>query len=272
MPLPTILERILDDTRDALGRRRRDVPLSALESRPLFDRTPLSLADALRRPGLAVIAELKKASPSRGLIRADFDVTALAQDYAAHGAAALSVLTEPLHFQGSLDALATARSVTDLPLLRKDFILDPYQIFEARAFGADAVLLIAAALERGHLDELLACARELGLSALVEVHDPHELDRLDFDRVDILGVNNRDLHTFTVDRDHAVRVFAHVPEGPVRVAESGMKTAEDLAAMARAGVDAVLMGEALMRAEAPGDHLAGLLGELARLAPDVVSE
>lgn len=251
----TILDRIVEDTRSLVEKRKRNVPIRALEERPYFSGPTLPFASALRRDRLAILAELKKASPSKGLIRGEADFPDVARQYKLHGAAALSVLTEPLHFQGSLDDLAGIRQVVDLPLLRKDFIVDPYQLVEARAYGADAVLLIAAVLDRSQLYDLHQAAAELGLSCLVEVYELDELDKVDFDQVEVLGVNNRDLRTFDVNVDHSIDVFAHAPPGCVRVSESGLRTADDLAHLRRHEVDAVLIGETFMRARHPGRML-----------------
>ncbi|MFQ5569987.1 MAG: indole-3-glycerol phosphate synthase TrpC [Rhodothermales bacterium] len=254
----TILDRIVEDTRSLVARRKQTVTVRSLEERPCTNAPTLSLEQALRRDTLAILAELKKASPSRGVIRADYDVTELAHQYKTGGAAAVSVLTEPTHFNGSLDHLAQVRQTIDLPLLRKDFIIDPYQLLEARAYGADAVLLIATVLDRSQLFDLHQAADELGLSCLVEIYDPSELDKIDFDQVTILGVNNRDLRTFEVDINRSLRVFEAVPEGVVRVSESGLRTAKDLAHLRRNGVDAVLIGETFMRATYPGQTLAAM--------------
>lgn len=259
--MATILDRIVQDTLGVLADRRRMVPLAELEAKPLYDRKPISLARALRNattsrpmeaaPGCAIIAEAKRASPSKGIIRPDYDVAAIAEAYAAAGAAAMSVLTEPLHFQGALEHLEQARHVS-IPLLRKDFIVDPYQITEARAWGADAILLIATILERGQAAELIAAARELGLSVLMELYDARELDKLDVDTLNIMGVNSRDLNTFDVNLQRAVDVLSSLPERVVRVAESGIQTPEDVRMLARHGVDAALIGETFMRADDPG--------------------
>jgi indole-3-glycerol phosphate synthase len=182
----------------------------------------------------------------------------LARQYKHGGADAISVLTEPLHFQGSLEYLAAVRHAVDLPLLRKDFIIDPYQLIEARAYGADAVLLIATALERHQLYDLHQAAADLGLECLVEVYDPRELDKLDFTQVKILGVNNRDLRTFEVDIEHSLRTFAQAPDTVVRVSESGLGDAKDLAHLRRNGVHAVLIGETFMRAPHPGEAVRAL--------------
>ena len=261
----SILNDIVDDTRHLLSRRKRAVSVGTLEDRPLFGRDPLPLAPALRREELTVIAEVKKASPSKGVIRSDFDPVDTARQYAENGAAALSVLTEPQHFQGKLDYLAQVRSVVDVPILRKDFIVDPYQLVEARAYGADAVLLIAAVLDAQQLYDLHQAAGELGLSCLVELYDREELGKVDLDQVKVLGVNNRDLRTFEVDLDHSLRIFEEVPPSLVRVGESGLRTAQDLAHLRRHSIDAVLIGETLMRAPQPGEKLRSLRENTARL-------
>lgn len=261
----TILDQIISDTREELSRRKRDVQVSRLQGARYFSRSTINFADALKSGRPSIIAEVKKASPSKGIIREEFDPAGIASAYEDSGAAAVSVLTEPLHFKGSLDDLASVRAVVDLPLLRKDFIVDPYQLFEARANGADAVLLIAAVLDRFHLHDLVQASRELGLASLVEVYDTSELDRIDFDEVSILGVNNRDLRSFEVDVDHSVRVFEHVPREIVRVSESGLSSAEQLAHLSAHGIDAVLIGETFLRSDKPGDALARLRDEVAEL-------
>jgi len=261
----SILDRIIEDTRALVARRKQTVPARVLDDRIALAAPTRSLDVALRQETLAVLAEIKKASPSQGVIRADFDVADLAQQYENHGAAAVSILTEPLHFQGTLDNLELARQTIDLPLLRKDFVIDPYQLLEARAYGADAVLLIAAVLDRQQLHDMHQAAHDLGLDCLVEVYEMHELDRIDFDHVGILGVNNRDLRTFEVDINHSLRVFEQAPHEVVRISESGLKTAADLAHLRRHGVDAVLIGETFMRAPHPGQHLASLKAEVAWL-------
>ena len=254
----SILDRIVEDTRRLVDQRKQSLPARVLEERIATGGETQSLEKALRRDHLAILAELKKASPSKGIIRTDFDVTDLAHQYEAHGAAAISVLTEPQYFEGSLDNLSLARQAVAVPLLRKDFIIDPYQLLEARAYGADAVLLIAAVLDQQALYDLHQTANALGLDCLVELYQHEELDKIDFDQVTILGVNNRDLHTFEVDISHSLRVFADAPRDVVRVSESGLRTAKDLAHLRRHGVDAVLIGETFMRAPHPGQTLASL--------------
>lgn len=256
----TILNTIVDDLSADLCRRKQQVSVASLESMPGFERIPMSLArglkdetQAIRR--LSVIAEIKRRSPSRGRLRESFEPAGIARSYELAGAKAISVLTEENHFEGSLSHLAEVRAAVNLPVLRKDFITDPYQIFEARAFGADAILLIATLLERQHLQELIAAAQELGLSCLVELYDEHELDRIDMDIISILGVNNRNLHSFEVDITRAPRILARIPEHIVRVAESGLGTGADLVRMQESGIDAVLIGEALIIETDPGEAL-----------------
>ncbi len=261
--MATILDELVLGARSEAARRRKQISARELEGR--FPSERRSLAEALRADGLSVIAEAKKASPSQGVIREHFEPAAIAEMYQEAGAAGVSVLTEPLQFQGALEHLAETRQSCDLPLLRKDFIVEEYQLLEARAYGADAVLLIATVLERAHLTDLLQAARELELECLVELYDMDELDRLDFELVEILGANNRDLRTFEVDRSHAPRVLAHAPDHVVTVAESGLRTAEDLADVHAAGIDAVLIGEAFMRAEHPGQALRDLLEQTNKL-------
>ena len=262
--MATILDRILDDTRVLVAERKTVTPAAALMRRAAFHAPTLSLARALRRPdGPATIAECKRASPSEGTIRAEYDPAAVARSYKQAAAAAVSVLTEPAHFGGSLDHLAAVRHAVDLPVLRKDFVLDEYQLVEARAYGADAVLLIAAALDPARLADLLDAARDLGLGVLVEVHATDELDKVDLDRVDVLGVNSRDLATFAVDLGRAERVFSLLPDRVVRVAESGITTAEDAARLRRAGADAFLIGTHFMRQPDPGRALAAFRRETA---------
>lgn len=263
-PLPpdvsTILDDIIDDTRELVARRKTETPTAELKERPFYaDRDPLSLVDALQERGMSFIAEVKKASPSKGEIRDDFDPAGIAQQYATNDVSAISVLTEPLHFQGSIEHLAWIRAhVQDVPLLRKDFIIDPYQLVEARAVGADAVLLIATALDPGQLSELHAAASELGLSCLVEVYSEEDLEKIDWDQVEIVGVNNRDLKTFEVDIENSLRIFEQVPRSVGRVAESGLSDPETLVRLRNAGINGVLIGEHFMRAEDPGEAVTNL--------------
>lgn len=266
--MSNILTNIINDTRTLVERRKQETPVSGLKKRPFYDeRDPLSLVEALKEQGLSFIAEVKKASPSKGEIREDFDPAKIAQQYAQHGAAAISVLTEPLYFQGSIEHVAWIRAHTpDTPLLRKDFIIDPYQLVEARAVGADAVLLIATALDPGHLSELHHAATELGLSCLVEVYSLDDLDKVDWNQVEVLGVNNRDLNTFDVDVENSLRIFEQVPKSVGRVAESGLSDPETLVRLRKAGVNGVLIGEHFMRAKHPGEALSQLRAEGKKIA------
>jgi indole-3-glycerol phosphate synthase len=205
-----------------------------------------------------VIAEVKKASPSKGVLRADFQPAAIAQSYAEHGAACLSVLTDVNFFQGSSEYLRQARAACNLPILRKDFMVDLYQVYEARAMGADAILLIVAALDHGLMAELEACALELGMDVLVEVHDGAELDAALQLRTPLVGINNRNLRTFDVTLDTTLGLLAAIPPERLVVTESGILGPQDVQRMRDANVHAFLVGEAFMRAENPGQELARL--------------
>ncbi len=217
---------------------------------------------ALQRGAPAIIAEIKRASPSKGLLRASAAPAVLAKLYEDNGASAISVLTESEHFMGSLEDMADVRAASALPILRKDFITDEYQLLEARAFGADAVLLIATVLERGRLHALQQVAAALTLESLVEVYHMQDLDRVDWDLATMVGANNRDLRTFRVDPMRAARILQHVPQPVVRVAESGLRLAGQLSWLHEAGVDAFLIGEHFMRAADPGAALKGMLTHL----------
>ena len=247
----TILDQILKAKRAELERRRKEEPLAALEQRASETPLPLNLSGALMGPGVRLIAEVKKASPSRGLLCPDFDPVALAFTYADNGAAAISVLTEVDHFQGSLEHLFQVKSAAGdagLPVLRKDFIFDPYQVYEARAYGADALLLIVAMLEPAQLQELLGVARTLWLQVLVEVHLQHELEVALEAGAEVIGINHRDLKTFQMDLSLTERLRPMIPQGKIVVAESGIHSREDVARLQKAGVNAVLVGEALVTA------------------------
>jgi indole-3-glycerol phosphate synthase len=247
----SVLERIVEDTRDEVKRRRKQVPLSKLET--LLERRSGTegfrpFSEALTRPGVSVIAEHKRRSPSAGTIRDGASVSEVVKAYERGGATALSILTEPFHFAGSLDDLREARAASSLPVLRKDFIVDPYQLYEAAAAGADAILLIVAALELPQLDSLLREAGALDLDALVEVHDERELEQALEVEADVLGLNNRDLSDFSVDIERTYELLSDVPAGKTVVSESGFSSREQLDELERVGVDAVLIGETLMRA------------------------
>ena len=255
------LTKILATTRRDVDQRKASTSLRALEQAAAAHQ-PRGFARALRHKaetGPAVIAELKKASPSKGLIRPNFDVAILAAGYAQGGAAALSVLTEEHYFQGSLRNLEIASQSCDLPCLRKDFMLDEFQLLEARAHGADAILLIAAALSDAELRTLAARAHALELDVLCEVHTREELDRVLHLDCDAVGVNNRDLKSFAVRLEVSLDLAARLPAGMVHVSESGIETAEDLHRLRAAGFHAFLIGESLMRKPDPGLALEALL-------------
>jgi indole-3-glycerol phosphate synthase len=262
----TVLERILASTRAEVQRRKLELPLGELEQLPPRRDVAGELAgerrfrDALSRPGIAVIAEFKRRSPSAGSLREGCDLHTVVSAYGRGGAAAISVLTEGPHFDGSLEDLRVARAACELPVLRKDFIVDPYQLHEARAAGADAVLLIVAALASSELGALHDAARTLGLDVLVEVHDREELHSALGVGADLIGVNNRDLHDFSVDVQRTSRLRPQIPAGVVVVSESGIATAEQLDGLQADGVDAALVGETLMRAPDPERALRALLG------------
>jgi indole-3-glycerol phosphate synthase len=205
-----------------------------------------------------VIAEVKKASPSKGVLRADFEPADIAQSYAEHGASCLSVLTDQQFFQGSVDYLKQARASCQLPVLRKDFLIDPYQVYESRSMGADAILLIAACLDDAQMREMEAIAHGLFMSVLVEVHDAAELERALKLKTALVGINNRNLHTFEVSLDTTLSLMAHVPSDRLLITESGILGREDVERMTSAGVHAFLVGEAFMRAEDPGAAMARL--------------
>jgi indole-3-glycerol phosphate synthase len=255
-----ILDEILANKRAEVARRRRDVPLAALRERPLWSAPRRGFRAALAAaPAPAVIAELKRASPSRGTIRADYDPPTIARGYAAGGATALSVLTDERFFSGALEHLAAAREASGLPCLRKDFVVDPYQIDEARAWGADAILLIVAALPDAVGRALLSAAADSGLDVLVEVHDAKEMAWSAAAGATLVGINNRDLGTFAVSLETAERLAPLAAPGMLVVAESGIRSAADVARMRAAGAQAVLVGEAFMERPDPGAALAAWL-------------
>ena len=258
--MSTFLDEVVERTRADVEARRREVPLEALEERlgPAPRNRPFS--EGLVQEGISLIAEMKRASPSKGPIRPDATVTDIVRAYEAAGASACSVLTEPHWFGGSLDDLREARAACGLPLLRKDFIVDPYQIAEARLAGADAILLIVAALDPGELMALHEQASGIGLDCLVEVHDEDEMETAVDCGVEIIGVNNRNLHTLDVDPDTALRLLVDAPAGTIVVAESGITSNDDVQRLEEAGVDAILVGEALMREDDPAGAVHALLG------------
>lgn len=244
-----VLGRILVETRERV--RALESSREAIHERALATLAPPALASALMRANVAVIAEIKRRSPSKGAINPGLSTADQAAAYEAGGASAVSVLTEPTNFGGSLDDLAEARRAASLPLLRKDFIIDPIQVAEARASGASAVLLIARALSPEQLPELVAAVRTYGLEALIEIRSEEELDRAVALPVSVLGVNSRDLETLEVDRNVSARLLPLIPGDRVAVAESGVSTAEDVAEIAHMGADAVLVGSALSASPDP---------------------
>jgi indole-3-glycerol phosphate synthase len=259
--LPSILQEILAVKAEEVATRSRarglrELAAAAAEQPPA--RGFVRRLRAAAQEGPAVIAEVKKASPSAGVIRADFDPAAIAASYADAGAACLSVLTDERYFQGADRYLAEARAACDLPVLRKDFTVDPWQVYESRVLGADCILLIAAALEPGQLQDLHGLACGLGLDVLVEVHDERELEQALATDAALVGVNNRDLHRFVTDLEVSERLRPGIPGDRLMVSESGIHTRGDVARLRRAGVDAFLVGEAFMRAADPGAALRDL--------------
>jgi indole-3-glycerol phosphate synthase len=255
-----ILERIIEAKRLELARNKSEVPVGALKGLELFAAARRSLRKALSGGGRKVIAEIKYASPSQGSFHCLIPPAVLARRYQHSGARAVSVLTEHKWFAGSLRALSAARRAVEVPVLRKDFIFDSYQLWEARAFGADAVLLIASLLEPAQLRDLLDLARELELDTLVEVHNERELDKALECGASIVGINNRDLQSFEVDLATTLRLLPLIPPGVVKVSESGIKSAADIERLEAAGADAFLVGELLIRSGDPGLKLAELIG------------
>jgi indole-3-glycerol phosphate synthase len=244
----TILDKIMEDKKPEVARIKREVPVWALKERA-GARKPLDFAGALHGSQLKLIAEVKKASPSKGLLCPGMDPEEIARIYEANGASAISVLTESNYFQGSLDYLTAVREAVKIPLLRKDFIFDEYQIYESAAYGADAVLLITALLEQRRLEELITLCKELRLGYLVEVHDENELLTAMLASAEIIGINNRDLTTFKTSTDTTRRLRALIPPEHIVVSESGISTRADMLKMQEYKVNAVLVGEALVTAK-----------------------
>ena len=256
---PTVLRKIIDRKQEELIDRRKRRSLADCQRLAASAAPTRGFIDALNHKaaqGLpAVIAEVKKASPSKGVIRANFVPADIAHSYERGGAACLSVLTDRDFFQGDDSYLQAARAACELPVIRKDFTIDPYQIWEARALGADAVLLIVACLERAHLEELYVCAQEAGLDALIEVHDAQELEDALSLSPRLVGINNRDLHTFETSLNTTIDLLRAIPAGVEVVTESGIHSGDDVALMTRHGLRRFLVGEAFMRADEPGDEL-----------------
>ncbi|NSL87305.1 indole-3-glycerol phosphate synthase TrpC [Chitinophaga sp. Mgbs1] len=259
----SILDNIISNTRAEVAQRREQTPVSRLEKYPLFDRTPLRAANYLRAPGkLGIIAEVKRQSPSKGIINADFDAPEVARGYEAAGASCISVLTDQKYFGGSLTDLSRVKAAVQLPVLRKDFIISEYQITEAKAIGADIILLIAAALPPATVASLARFAQQLGLSVLLEVHTLEELQQNLHPEVDLIGVNNRDLHSFEISVKHSLQLAPHIPAQFLRVSESGLTNYEVVPALKQAGYEGFLIGETFMRERDPGLALATYSQEL----------
>ena len=253
------LESILTKKREEVAARKKDMPEERLKNRKFFSAPVRSLARALSGTPLAVIAEIKKASPSKGIIRENFDHREISRQLVDGGASALSILSDEYFFSGHRTFLENIRNIVHLPLLRKDFIIDPYQLCESKAYGADAVLLIAAALDAPLLSELYHQAETLGLESVVEVHSESDLQALEGLNVKICGINNRDLATFRVDLETTARLRNLVPPGALVVSESGINTASDLKRLSRLSIHGALIGESLMHAADPGKALETLL-------------
>jgi indole-3-glycerol phosphate synthase len=254
-----VLDRILAVKAEEIARAKQHVDFTSVRREAESAGEPRDFVGALRAKIAAgqpaIIAEIKKASPSKGVLRDHFDPSAIAGSYAGHGAACLSVLTDEQFFQGRAEHLVAARKVSGLPVLRKDFVVDPYQVYESRALGADCILLIVAALAPGQMRELEAIAQSLAMAVLVEVHDESELDLALTLKTPLIGVNNRDLRSFRTSIDTTLRLMPRVPPSRMVVSESGITTAEDVARLRQAGVQAFLIGEAFMRRDDPGIEL-----------------
>ncbi len=258
--MSTILDQIVATKREEIAQRKRQRCVAELQAQAAAALPPRNFLEALRGPAIRLIAEVKKASPSKGLIRADFDPVAIAKTYEAHGTACISVLTDEPYFQGRLEYLTAVRQAVGVPVLRKDFILDEYQVWEARAAGADAVLLIAECLDDDALAGLHAAIRRLGMTALVELYDPANLARVLAIGAELIGVNNRDLRTFEVDLEHTLRLRRQIPADRLVVGESGIRTRQDALRLQTGGVQAMLVGESLMAQADVGAAVDALLG------------
>lgn len=253
-----ILDKIVKSKKDALNKSKIECNIRLLETLINNQHEVVNFKDSLKKQftnDIRIIAEIKKASPSKGIIREDFDPIAIAKQYEANHAAAISILTESEFFMGKLEYLKEIKNSVKIPVLRKDFLFDPYQIYEARANGADAVLLIAAILEKPLLDELLSIVTELSMSALVEVHTKEELETVLQTKAEIIGINNRNLKTFKTDIQTSIDLMTDIPDSKIIVTESGITTKEDIIKLSEAGVDAFLIGETFMRSENPGEML-----------------
>lgn len=257
--MANILEQIVEQTGADLKKRKQKISFNDLHSMEGFEKARIDFRAALQKDGVSIIAEVKKGSPSKGIIRPDFDPVDIALRYEEGGAGAVSVLTDQPFFKGDLEYLSAISKRVQLPLLRKDFIIDPFQIKEARAFGADAVLIIVAITEGNQLHELLAAAEEFELSALVECYDQQDFDRVNFEEVNILGVNNRDLKNFEVDVHRGISILKQSPEGTTLVSESGLSGGDDMALLRKEGIHSALIGEHFMRQPDPGQAVKDLI-------------
>jgi indole-3-glycerol phosphate synthase len=243
-----MLDKIIAQKREEVEHRKKASTMTYLHERIARQKPALDLAPALKGDHIRLIAEVKQASPSRGVLSANLNPTELARTYVEGGAAVISVLTEANYFMGSIEHMAAIKEVVGLPLLRKDFIFDPYQVYESRAYGADALLLIAAILSQGQLNDLISLSHSLGLECLVEVHNEGELERAVLSKAEIIGINNRDLNTFVVDINTTRRLRPLVPKEKIVVSESGIKSRKDMEKLRKWGVDVALVGEALVTA------------------------
>ncbi|HTK80840.1 MAG TPA: indole-3-glycerol phosphate synthase TrpC [Bacteroidota bacterium] len=257
------LKTIVEHKYEEVKRKKTAVRRSDLESMESFERGPSSLSKSLTREPFGIIAEIKRSSPSAGVLRRDLKPADVAKAYEANGAAAVSVLTDERFFSGSIDDLKTVRASVGLPVLRKEFIVDEYQVFEAKAFGADAILLIAAILDPAQMHELFMAATELKLECLVELYDVSEIDKLDFDTMRLVGINNRDLKTFIIDIQRTLTMASHLPPGITVVSESGITSPDDLNRLKDHDIRAALIGEYLMKSDRPGETLRKLLDGVA---------
>jgi indole-3-glycerol phosphate synthase len=255
-----ILDEIVEKKKCELATRKLNHGFSSFSGMRNFSRKTISLKESFG-PGksFGIIAEIKRASPSAGDLRANVNAPALAKEYAAAGAAGISVLTEESFFHGSLDDLEMVREAVTLPILRKDFIIDEYQVAEAKSSGADAILLIAAILDRIQLHDLILMSHEHGIECLVELYDAEEINKLDLEMIDIIGINNRDLRTFDVDINRTLSIKRFLPENIRLISESGIRTRSDIEKLMMGGVNGALVGETLLKAESPGEMLRSLM-------------
>jgi indole-3-glycerol phosphate synthase len=262
MTTPTILNKINQRKREEIAEAIKQVSLDEIKAQAALADAPRGFVKAIQAKlaagQSAVIAEIKKASPSKGVLRDPFDPLAIAKSYECHGAACLSVLTDVDYFQGSIEYLKQARSATDLPVIRKDFIIDPYQVYQARAMGADCILLIAASLDDALMAQLAELAQSLGMDVLIEVHDGEELSRALTIPLPLIGINNRNLHTFEVSLQTTLDLLEQIPADRIVVTESGILSSQDVTLMRQHQVNSFLVGEAFMRATEPGEALQNL--------------